>query len=670
MRYLVTTLHIFCIGIGSVSPVFAQNELVQSELTQTEFAKNEELETITVVAEPEPATGDVQPGEHTASHQHVTRQELDRQDINLGDILANEAGVQFRQIGGLGAQTTVTIRAASAQQTSVFLDGVLLNSAGNNSIDFSLLELLNLASVDVYRGAAPVQLSQGNIGGAVNLRSLGAVSDKPNSKAVLAGGSFGTNRFQYAHNSSHRQWNVVAAASREHSNNTFTFNNDNATPLNPNDDKREAKNNAQATRLSALGKVGLQWNQNSRSDLMLQTTSRDLGVPEWLNNEDNIASYDTDAVELQLVNRVDGIGNWNTALSIFQHYQDNHYLDVLGQVGLGSQNTVSSTKTTGVKTYWEHIDDKATFSVTASLRNESLRSEDALTQDQNYQTKRQTFLSSAQYALFLNNDRLLVTPSVRLQTVSDNYNGTSRGRENQYSNNILTPQLGLSFTHSSKLRIRSNLGKFVREPSFSEMFGSRGLFVGNNNLLPEKGINADIGFVWSPTKKYRLDTTLFGSWRDELIVYVLNAQKIGSNVNTGKANVFGIEIGNSFTFNKRLSARLNTTYQATHNFAANPALNNKEIPGEARLSAHAKLQYKVRNLRSWIETNYKSDFFYDQANLRPAPGYWMHNAGIAFNWHDFEFGLTANNIGNVNVQDFNGFARPGRAFFFSLTYQL
>lgn len=685
MRYLISKIGIFYTSVSFVSLVFVPNAFAQSIFAEDVSAQgiparsvsaqkvtvqSEELETITVVAEPEPGTGDVQPGEHTASHQSIGKQELERQDINLGDILANETGVQFRQIGGLGALTTVTLRGASAQQTSVFLDGVLLNSAGNSSVDFSLLELLNLASVDVYRGAAPVQLSQGNIGGAVNLRSLGAVGDKPNTKMSITGGSFNTNRFQFAHHSSHRQWDVVAAASREHSNNTFTFNNDNATPLNPNDDSREARNNAQTTKLNALSRVGLQWSPNIRSDFMVQATGRDLGIPEWLNNEQNVASYNTDAVELQLVNRFDGIGNWNTALSLFQHYQDNHYLDALGQVGLGSQDTISDTQTTGVKTYWEHIDDQGTLSLTASLRRESLRSEDALAQNQNYRTKRQTLLSSAQYALFLNGDRLLVTPAIRLQTVNDNYAGISRLNANQRRDTAFTPQLGLRFTHSDTFSIRTNVGQFVREPSFSELFGSRGLIVGNNNLRPEEGTNADIGFTWSPNKLYQLNTSVFGSWRDELIVIAFDARGIGRSVNTGKANVFGIEIGNTWTINKRLTARLNTTYQSTHNFDANRALNNKEIPGEARLSAHLKLQYKIGKVRTWMETNHKSDFFYDQANLLPARGYWLHNAGVTFDWNKFQFSLTANNIGNVNVEDFNGFARPGRAYFFSLTYRL
>lgn len=670
LRYLIILFSLISLGALSGSYALAQSTDLASNSAGTQ---TDELETITVIAAPEPETGDVQHGEHTGSHQRIQKADLQRQDVNLGDILANETGVQFRQMGGLGALTTVTLRSASAQQTGVFLDGILLNSAGNSTIDLSLLELLNLESVDIYRGSTPAQLTHANIGGAVNLRTIGKNGGVNSTRADATGGSFNTHRFQFAHRSSQQQWDVVAAASREFSENSFTFVNDNATPLNPSDDRREVRNNAQSTKLSALGRVGRQWNLNNRSDLLIQATGRDLGVPEWLNNEDNVASYDTDGIELQLVNRFNGLGNWNSALSLFQHYQDNHYLDALSQVGLAAQDNQRQTKTTGVKSYWERIGDNGTLSLTASFRNESLSSTDELDVNQNQQNiraKRKTVLSSAQYALFADGDRWLFTPALRAQTVDDKYIRVNRLGRSQWNETTFNPQLGIRYTHTDALSFRSNLGQFIRQPSFAELFGSRGLIVGNSNLLPEAGVNADIGLTWSPTRRYQLNASLFGAWRDELIVLAFDSQGIGRSVNTGKANAYGLEIGNDWKISNKLSARFNTTYQVTQNFSANRALNNREIPGQARLSAHAKLNYKLAATRAWVETNHKSDFFYDQANLLPSKGYWLHNAGIEFDWHDVTFGFTANNLGNVNVEDFNGFARPGRAYFFSLSYRL
>jgi len=665
LRHLVSHLRVYrlricqlCVlGIGLTSLLPA---LVHSE----------ELDTITVIAEPETQTGDVQHEEYAGSYQHIGKQELQRQDVNLGDILANETGVQFKQVGGLGTLTTATVRGASSAQTGVFLDGIMLNSAGNSSVDLSLLELLNLSSVDVYRGSAPAQLSQASIGGAINLRSLRANNTKPDSTASLTTGSFNTSRYQFAHRSSRNRWDLVAAASREQSDNRFSFIHNNLTPFNLLDDRQEKRNNAQVEKLSALSRIGFQWNKDTHTDVLVQAVRSELGIPEWLNSDDNVASYDTDALELQVVNRFDRIGNWNTSLSLFQHLQNNHYLDALSQVGIGEQDTHSNSKTVGMKTYWEHIGDQGTFSFNASIRDETLESRDERTVNQDYTAQRRALSSTVQYAYFAANDRLLVTPSIRLRSVNDNYNGISRLADNRRNSTRINTQIGLRFKKNDQLTLRTSVGKFVREPAFSELFGSRGLFNGNNKLRAEKGINADLGITYSFSPAFELNTAVFGSWRDELILLVFDAQGVGQSVNSGKANVFGLEIGTDWRINKLLTLRANTTIQESQNFSPNPALNKLELPGEARLSSHAKLQYNTGKTRLWFESNQKSDFYYDQTNKRASKAYLLHNAGLEYQWQHFSIGLTANNISNNNIQDFNGFPRPGRSYYFSINFRL
>ncbi len=631
---------------------------------------DESLDSITVIAEPEPQTGDVQHAEHAGTHRHIERQELERQDVMLGDILAHETGVQFRQVGGLGTLTTVTLRGASSAATGIYLDGILLNSAANSTVDLSLLELLNLSAVDIYQGAAPAPLAGSNLGGAINLRSISALNKKTSTSASVTGGSFNTNRFQFSHRSTHNRWDVVAAASRENSDNDFSFLNNNATPLNPDDDTVEKRNNAQTKKLSGLGRIGFQWNKNRRSDLLIQASTRKLGVPEWLNDEDNEASYDNDTLEMQLVTRFDAIGNWNTSLSLFQHNQSSHYLDQFGQVGLDLQNTQSQARTSGIKSYWEHIGDKGTFSFNVSFRNESLDSTDSLTSNQNYEVDRRSVAAGMQYAYFTFNDRLLFTPSLRFHSVDDDYSGISRSTENSRTDSVITPQMGVRFNASKTLTLRSSLGQFAREPSFSELFGSRGLILGNSNLEPEKGINAELGFSYEPNKQYRLNATAYASLRDELVVLVFDSQGVGRSVNSGEARIYGVELDNKWTINKQWQVRLNATYQISQNIAENPALNKRELPGEARLNSHAKLQYQTGRIRTWAESNYKSDFYYDSANLLPAKQHWIHSTGIEYQWRKFQFGLTANNISNTRTQDFNGFPRPGRSYYFSINVDL
>lgn len=633
-------------------------------------ASDDVLDTITVTADTDivERTGDVVLDEFTGSHKRINKVELDRQDVNLGDILANEAGVQFRQVGGIGTLTTSTLRGGSSQQTSVFLDGILLSGGATGSVDLSMLELLNLATVDVYRGFTPVQLAQANIGGAVNLRTLG--NNAQSTKLALTSGSFNTNKQQIAHRAASGAWDWVATASREFSNNDYEFTNNNATPLNPNDDTIEQRHNAEVSKLTAMGRVGFQWNNRTRSDLLVQASERRLGVPEWLNAENNAAQYDSSASQLQFHNRFDGLGNWNTALTVFQHQESNQYNDLLGQVGLGQQQTVTDTVSSGAKSYWEHIGDRGTLAVSSSMRVEHLNSRDLLSPSEAYDVSRTNWLSTASYTLFMAEDKLLLSPAIHLQYTDDDFDGISVGNRTNRNNSNASTQLGVKFLANDRWQFRANVGQLYREPTFSELFGNRGLIIGNSRLLPESGINTDLGFDFNNGQGYQLGVTLFASQRDELIALAFDSRGIGRSVNTGKASIAGVEISNELRFNKNVTTALNATYQHMRNRSANPALDNNEIPGQARLTMHGKFRYKLNAASLWFETNYKSDSYYDQANLLPAKAYALHNFGVDWSWRKFNLGMTINNIGNQNVQDFNGFPRPGRSFFLTLNYSL
>ena len=91
--------------------------------------------------------------------------------IELSDLLDQHAGLQVRRTGGFGSFTTVSIRGASSQQTSVLLNGLPLAPTVVGGFNFGALSLKDLSGVDIYAGRAPVDLAQGAPGGVINLRS-------------------------------------------------------------------------------------------------------------------------------------------------------------------------------------------------------------------------------------------------------------------------------------------------------------------------------------------------------------------------------------------------------------------------------------------------------------------------------------------------------------------
>lgn len=672
-RCLHTLLPLFvifvtCGPVGAEEPSTANID--SSDQSSNDLSKaTEHLETIEVIAEV-PSTGDVLHEEFTGSHQRIQQDTLKRRDITVADVLAHESGIQSRQSGGFGTFSSMTIRAASAAQTGVYLDGILLNSGGNSVIDLSMLELLTVDSVDIYRGATPVQFGLGAMGGAINFKSASALENKPSTVALLGVGSFGTERAQLLHRSKHGRYDVVGAFSLQQSENDYSFLDSNGTPLNTSDDVNQLRNNAQVQRTSGMARTGFRWNKNAESGLLLQVTGRELGVPEWRNVENNQAELVSDNVRVQFNHTLNNIGSWNSRHNVYLHNDDEIFDDRLSQIGLGAQHSESKTSVTGYMTYWEHVGSVRTTSINVELRREALRTNDLLNGEFNYRVERDASnisLQSTQYAMA---DRLLLNTGLSLQSHEDRYDRISRRNQSSRSANILSPRLGLRFDKSTKLSFRGNLGRYYREPSFDEIFRSRGLLQGNDDLVAEEGINADLGFTWKPSSALTIDSALFASWRDELIATVFDARGVGRSINVGKARIVGVELGANWEMSKRLSLRANLTSQDARSLQAFDAFDGKQLPGEAKHSAYLRLQHTHKNIRAFVETDGAWDRFYDQANVLPAKDRWLQNFGVEWERGRWTLSGAVSNITDQNVEDFNGLPRPGRAFTFSITTRL
>lgn len=616
----------------------------------------------------EPQVGDVVLEEYTGSHQRIEREQLQQAGASLGQLLSAETGVQHRTIGAEGSYSSITIRGATSAQTPVYWDGMQLNGAANPNVDLSDLELLNLDSVDIYRGTAPVQLGAGGMGGAIELRS--PQQHNNNQRFRLQLGSFGSESLQLGASSGEGIWQAHGVLSLRQADNNFQFINDNGTPLNTDDDQRQKRRNAQFERLSFLGKLSYRVSDTRQYSLSIQANRREQGVPEWRNFEDNQANYQTDSQYLQLSQLESSMfdGNWNSRLGFYRQWRDERYDDQLSQVGLGAQLAESKTDLTGVNAYLEHLGDLGTLAIHFDARHEELQSDDLL-EHKSSDARRNSLAMTGQYAWFSEDERWLVTPALRLNTLDDSYNGALNAGNDERTSQSAGLQFGVKFQADEKTTWQANLGQHHREPSFFELFGNQGLFIGNDELEPEKGLNLDISLARSfDSGDVRISA--YGSWRDDLIATVFSSQGIGRSVNIGEATVAGLEISASRKLTESLQIRANWTLQDAINHSPQVAFKGKQLPGQARSEGLLRLSYQHDNVGVWLESQATQDKFYDTANLLAAEDQLQHNAGASWKLKEWEFTASIQNLSDENTEDFNGFAKPGRNAHISVAYQL
>ncbi|MDR2005828.1 MAG: TonB-dependent receptor, partial [Acidaminococcales bacterium] len=75
----------------------------------------------------------------------------------------------IQRVNGVGHYTVARVRAATAAQVNVYVDGVLMNLNGDAAVNLSTIPVENVERVEVYRGYVPARFSGSPIGGVINI---------------------------------------------------------------------------------------------------------------------------------------------------------------------------------------------------------------------------------------------------------------------------------------------------------------------------------------------------------------------------------------------------------------------------------------------------------------------------------------------------------------------
>ena len=636
--------------------------------------------------------GDTAAGEFTGFHEVLEKEQLQKSGNSLAEVIATESGVQFRQSGGSGSFSTVSLRGSSAEQVNVYLDGVLLNEASGGGVNLSDIELMQAEKVEVYRGTVPVQLGNSAIGGAVNITTA-RLNGAPVSSLLAGFGSFGTARFSSAY-SGRLGWfdnqHLVASFSHRQSDNDFPFLNDNGTSFNTADDEVQRRNNGQTRSTSGFLKTGHTLGNNRQIEYALQAQDARRGIADWRNTTSGTATLDTSNVQwrttikrsAQAAVSVDETeSNTNTAASGWSslygfEFSQKHELfdDRESSIGTGRQLVDSATRVFGGRAYWEKINQHSSVAINIRARREALESVNKLISGNTTNAVRLRSDTSVQFNRYFGSDNSLLSATLFAFSINDTYdiNNNENAREN-FSTSTLLPQLGLSHVINDQWTLISNASQHKRAPSFFELFGSQGLFEGNSSLQTETSNNFDIGLRWRSDPGNDIDASVelagFYNRRQNLITRVYNARGIGRSVNLAKASVGGIEFNPQVAFGNGIALSANLTLQDSENLSSISGFTGKQLPGESRLDGSVKATWKKHKWKLEYEYRFNSDRFYDSANLLPAADQRIHNVSVQRSWKDWRLDVELNNLTDHNYEDFNGYAKPGRAAFISIFYK-
>lgn len=627
-------------------------------------------------------TGDVDTLTTPSFFSTITRDEFEGKMENLSDVIEKQAGIQVRQSGGLGSFSTVSMRGASSEQVKVFMDGVLLNDASGGGVDLSNIALADVESVSIYQGTSPINFGQSAIGGVVNIQTRR--SRKGFDANALAGyGSFDTRKLSAFINHKPGRWDYLISADYMDSDNDFEIDNDNGTPANPLDDRKEDRNNAQFDQSNVLARFGLDFSPEARLDVSNKWFSKNQGIPSWNNSPRTETYLDTERNISTLKLTLDDLTalHLNTSTRLDYLVKQEVYDDSGNHIGLGRQKNRYDTDRLSGHFFVECLTDRHSLRLTLDAQKESYEAENALSDEKTNDSQRRSFSAGLQDTVFFAKDRLSITPALRYAHVADDFSADGEALgidpvDDERANDHFMPQIGVKFQASDHVTLKSNLARYYREPSFFELFGDRGIFLGNPELEAEEGLNFDIGLQygrsWVDGRVNRLSgkVVFFYSQVDEMIARTYNARGIGKAENISEAIVHGMEtrVSAEVFDNFRLIGQY--TYQDAENNSRIASFDGKQLPGRFRHSWLGRAEYNPGRLKFYTEYISESDMYYDSANLLEASAKTEINCGLSWLLDSWRFSLEARNISDERYEEFNGYPLPGRSFFASIKYSL
>ncbi|HVP34655.1 MAG TPA: TonB-dependent receptor [Steroidobacteraceae bacterium] len=126
----------------------------------------------------------------------LTRADIEaRQVLSVPDLLADLAGINIDQSGGLGQQSSVFIRGADSDHTLLLVDGVRVGSATLGTAPFEIIPLEQIDHIEVVRGPRSTLYGSDAVGGVIQIFTRQAGEPGATFGGSAMTGSYDTHEF-------------------------------------------------------------------------------------------------------------------------------------------------------------------------------------------------------------------------------------------------------------------------------------------------------------------------------------------------------------------------------------------------------------------------------------------------------------------------------------------
>ena len=467
----------------------------------------------------------------------------------LGEALSDQVGMSASVTGTQGAQSSVMIRGAKAEQTLVLIDGIRANDNALGLFDLSTLPTEMIEKIEIVRGPSCALYGSDALGGVINVITKKPKQDTLDLKVNTMFSSFNSQKYIGEFQTKKDNHYLYTSLSNSQS-----------------DGYRK---NSKYDATNAFAKAGIETNNLGAFDLSAKYFENQAGIsgmafenqilfiplsvdkydgtkeitassPNAMQKENNLSSTLSHTIKISEnvsdksdIYFVNDTRNYKDSSSFFSSNDDYISNNFGGQTQIDLSNGFS----TGVEWKEEKLKQNNLITNTTSLEKSRVNS--ALFVSQNYQ-----------------NGILTVIPGLRYDT-------------NSSFGGMLTPRLTTIAELSDNVKISANAAKGWRSPTFNELYyptDAWGMH-GNSNLKPEEAIGYDLGLEYK-MNGFNCTLTGFSSETTNLISWGMIMP-----TNIGKSSQSGLEVEVGGKVIDGLFHKLNYTYLWAQDTENNIILN-------------------------------------------------------------------------------------------------
>lgn len=584
--------------------------------------------------------------ESPASVSIVSSQDIAQANAkSVADLLKDIEGVYMYDPTGVGATgAVVNMRGFYGGMSShqlVLVDGIPQNKGKDKLIDWDLISMDNIESIEVVRGPASALYGDNAMSGVINIITK-KPKDKPETKILSSYGSFNTQNYEASALGAYKRFGYFVAVSHKTSDGF--------------------RRHCDYDRDHLGGKLDYAINDTSALKFSLDYYRKKRGAIPWALSEAQIAQdrrqtrpgtendkSDETKSDVSITHAWDASDKISTEATFYYKYDD-----------VDSFYTSGSTESTKR----EQLEDEDAYGLLLKgglkqeimgLRHEFTSGIDLERDDFDYQEynapyqQRGTLRSNYgvkrdKIGPFLQ-DEIKLTESLRVIAGAryDRVNFDFDDRKTTANSKTekmpkVTPKCSLVYMYQKDSSVYANYAKAFRTPTIGQMFtyGSSA----NPDLEPEEAKNYEIGLHHRFNESFRANLNFYWTELDNEIWYDYATSQYQ---NYGKTSHKGLESGLDFRVAKRLSGFANYTYSRAKNETG--SYSGKYLTGIPIHKASSGLHFATDWGLSWdIGITYSGSSYIDSTNDNKLSSFVTAETKVSYSYKAMKVFLAIDNM--------------------------